>query len=93
MATAERIRDALDAQPFRPFNVNLVDGTTYTIRHPDRISVPPLTRPRDVAIYELRDDGIEDFTIRWINLNLVLEVVIVGPATASPAGQADGNGT
>jgi hypothetical protein len=92
MATAERIRDALDAQPFRPFNVNLVDGTTYTIRHPNWISVPPVERPRDITIYEVGDKAKEDYTVRWININLVLEVSIPGPATVSPAGQAEGNG-
>lgn len=93
MATAERIRDALHSQPFRPFDVKLVDGTTYTIRHPDWISVPPVKRPRDITIYEVGDNGNEDYTVRWININLVLEVSVPGPAAASPTGQADGNGT
>jgi hypothetical protein len=92
MATAERIRDALRSQPFRPFDVKLVDGMTYTIRHPDWISVPPVKRPRDITIYEVGDDGIEDYAVRWININLVLEVSIPGSATASPAAQAEGNG-
>jgi hypothetical protein len=92
MATAERIRDALHSEPFRPFDVKLVDGTTYTIRHPDWISVPPVKRPRDITIYEVGDNGNEDYTVRWININLVLKVSVPGPAAASPAGQADGNG-
>ena len=35
MATANQVREAIKAQPFRPFVVRLVDGRSYPVPHPD----------------------------------------------------------
>ena len=35
------IRDAMRAQPFRPFSLRLADGRELTVPHPDFISVAP----------------------------------------------------
>ena len=53
MAQAEQLRRALKRQPFRPFRLRMVDGTIYTVPHPDWLSVPPAEiRPREVAYYQ-----------------------------------------
>ena len=35
----EEIRQAKNAQPFRPFSLKLADGTTYAVKHPEYILV------------------------------------------------------
>ncbi len=35
------IREAMHAQPFRPFSLRLADGRELTIRHPDFIAIAP----------------------------------------------------
>lgn len=75
----ERIRGALRRQPFEPFAVKLVDGTTFTVEHHDWISVPPGARPRDLTFYTPM--GGDEYRTHWVNLDLILEVVV-------PAGEA-----
>jgi hypothetical protein len=92
MATIDRIRDAMHAQPFRPFDIKLVDGKHYTVKHPDYIAVPPGNHPREVTFYA---EGIqaEDYETHWINLGLIVEVIVPSAPAASPAGpKAEGNG-
>ena len=67
MATIEQVRDAMHTQPFRAFTVKLVDGQSYTVKHPDFISVPTSPRGRDLVIHD--DKGTHR-----IDLNLVVEV-------------------
>jgi hypothetical protein len=57
MATLDEIRDAMRAQPFRPFDLKLVDGTRHAVRHPDFITIPPVQRPREIAFYEVGAEG------------------------------------
>jgi hypothetical protein len=90
MATAERIREAMKAQPFRPFDLVLSDGRSYTITHPDYISLPPAPFPRDLVFYTER--GHEDYQTHWINLALVVELIVPAEATAKPTPRAEGNG-
>ncbi len=37
------VRRLLRSQPFEPFRICLVDGTTYEIRHPDQVVVEQST--------------------------------------------------
>ena len=41
MAQADSIRLALQAQPFRPFDLKLVDGSVYKVKHPDYLAFRP----------------------------------------------------
>ena len=82
MALIEQIRLAKNAQPFRPFSLKLVDGTTYTVKHPDFLSVPPVPRPREVTFYVQGED--EDYRSHWIQIGLILEVILPSEAEASP---------
>jgi hypothetical protein len=77
MATIEEVRDAMHSQPFQPFTVKLVDGQSYTVRHPDFISVPTLPRGRNLVIHD--NEGMH-----LIDLNLVVEVQVPDAAASSP---------
>jgi hypothetical protein len=91
MPTADRIRDAMHAQPFQAFDIKLVDGTIYTIKHPDYLSVPPSPRAREVTFYSDVGSG-DDYKTHWINLGLILEVIVpseAGPVPARPHGNGE----
>jgi hypothetical protein len=98
MAKINTIRNAMRAQPFRPFDLVLADGTSFPVRHPDYLSVPPVQHPREVEYFEvIIDRGGDDYEYRsrWFDLNLISEVVIPsdeairfrpGPPRVPPAG-------
>jgi hypothetical protein len=67
MASAVQIREAMHAQPFRPFTIRLVDGRNDTVRHPDFFSVSTRLRNRDLTVHD--DDGVH-----LIDPALVVEV-------------------
>ena len=78
MATIEQVRDAMHTQPFRAFTVKLVDGQSYTVKHPDFIAVPELPRGRDLVIHDKQG-------MHLIDLNLVVEVTVpVAAETSQP---------
>jgi hypothetical protein len=81
MATKEQVRDAMQAQPFRAFTVLLVDGRSYTIKHPDFIAVPSSPRGRELMIYD--DQGSH-----FIDMGLIVEVhlpdAVASPPTVNP---------
>jgi len=75
MATLNTIRDLMRAQPFRPFDLILGDGTRYAVPHPDYLSIPPVRRPREIEYYLVINDGDDyEYRTRWLDLNLILEV-------------------
>jgi hypothetical protein len=78
MASINTIRDVMRAQPFRPFDVILVDGTRYTVGHPDYLSIPAVQRPREIMYYWVINDSGDDYEYqaRWIDLHLISEVVV-----------------
>jgi hypothetical protein len=57
----------MHAAPFRPFTVHLVDGRTYSVKHPDFVAIPTTDRGRDLTIHD--DDGPHH-----LDLNLVVEI-------------------
>jgi hypothetical protein len=59
---AARLRELLQAHPFQPFAIRLVDGSTYSVPHEDFLSV---TKSGNV-IY---DDG--EKTYKTINVMLI----------------------
>jgi hypothetical protein len=88
---ADRIRDVMKAQPFQPFDLLLADGRSYTITHPDYISVPPVTVPRDLVFYTRKEEEPGEFQIHWINLGLVAELVVPTGSVPRPA-RTEGDG-
>jgi hypothetical protein len=90
MFTSDKIVQAMRQQPFRPFMLRLVDGRTYTVKHPEYIAISPGRRPREITFYTA-GDGSDDYGTHWIDLGLVSEVIIPsGSVTAAPPVQGDG---
>ncbi len=84
MATMNQIREAMHAQPFRPFILHLINGRTFRVKHPDFIAVANIRE----MVFVGDDEGIHN-----IELPLVIELEIPpveGQATAQS--QAKGNG-
>jgi hypothetical protein len=81
MATVDEIREVLRAQPFRTFDLKLVDGTRYHVRRPDWLIIPPVARPREIEYFDVASNG-EDYRTRWIDPNLISEITI--PSEAAP---------
>lgn len=52
------IKKALRAEPFRPFIVNLADGRTFAINHPEFLAVPPDGR-RTIIVFLPGEEGFE----------------------------------
>jgi len=76
--TGQQFREAIRAQPFRPFTIHLVDGRHYTVVHREYASVGPNNR----TAFVYRHDGIGEL----IDLLLVVGLEFQSPAeTESPA--------
>ena len=58
----DKIREAMHRQPFLPFNVRMVDGRTYEVKHPDFISTSRSGR----FVYVDDDDGHHILDVRMI---------------------------
>ena len=52
MAQLERVREALHQQPFRSFEIRLLDGRSFLVKHPDFVALPPTRRKRDIVLYD-----------------------------------------
>jgi hypothetical protein len=90
----EPIREALRIQPFRPFDLKLVDVSNFTIENPDWITIPPVSRPRELWVFVVRGDGDEqDYRTHWVDFGLISQVIVRGRAEVhrSPAA-AEGEG-
>lgn len=48
------IREAIHAQPFRPFTLRLADGRALLVPHPDFVAVSP----RRVAVISAQDESL-----------------------------------
>ena len=58
MTGVDPIRRAVTRQPFRPFNLKMVNGTVYNVPGPEWLSVPPADfRPQEVAYYVKPEAG------------------------------------
>jgi hypothetical protein len=87
MALTDHMREAVRAQPFRPFDLVLVDGRRYTIEHPDWLAIPPVARPHEIEVFEVAKDR-DDYRSHWINVNLIQEVVKDRSPATIDGGQA-----
>jgi hypothetical protein len=92
MANVDQIRRAMRTQPFRGFSVRLVDGTVYSIHHPDWLSIPPVRRPREITYYNVVNRDTDEYETHWIDLGLISEVIVPGQVGAAPAPN-DGDST
>jgi hypothetical protein len=90
MATAESIRQAMRAQPFRAFSLRLVDGTVYEVKHPDYLHLPPVPRPREAIYFVVTNGDGEEYQARWLDLGLVMEVIVPSSPADQPS-RTEGN--
>jgi hypothetical protein len=58
--TIEQIRKPHQAQPFQPFDINLADGRSLPVDHPELLAIVPPGRTVGVA---LSDGTIETFDL------------------------------
>jgi hypothetical protein len=84
MAQVESLRSALRTQPFRPFELKLVDGSVYKVPHPDYLIIPPVRRPREAIFFSTATGGAEEYDAHWLDLGLICEVVIPGSTMVPP---------
>jgi len=73
--TLNQFRQALAKQTFRPFQITLADGRSFTIAHPEFVAMDP--RGREVTFYE------EDGTQHFIETMLIAEVIV--PPSPEPS--------
>lgn len=79
--TAEQLRAAREAHPFRPFTIHLADGRSFAVPHRDYLSMSP--GGRTVIVYQAG----EAFSI--LDLLLVTELAI-GEAPSAASGTGPG---
>jgi hypothetical protein len=73
--TTEQLRSALRSTPFRPFTIRMADGRTFSIAHPDFISMSPAGRT--VVVYHPDDSA------SILDLLLMTEIEVAPPASAT----------
>ncbi len=71
--TVQQLRAAWRAVPFRPFTLHMADGRSFTVPHPDFLSMSPTGRT--VIVYQEDDE----FSI----LDLLVMTEIAFPRTAA----------
>ncbi len=69
MAQLERVREALHQQPFRAFEIRLLDGRMLTVKHPDFVALPPPPRKRDIIVWD-------EAGVHMIDLALIQEITL-----------------
>lgn len=73
--TIERLREVLRNQPFQPFTLNLADGRTFAVPHPEYIAVS--AKGRTVVVFDAETDAME-----------IIDLMMVVSLTVSEGGQA-----
>jgi hypothetical protein len=82
MVTANQVREAIKAAPFRPFVVRPVDGRNYQVPHPDFAMLSP--RGQEL-LFIGDDDGIHQ-----IDMRLIVEVETPSSQLAPPGPAGNG---
>ena len=59
--TADELRKALHARPFRPFTIYMADGRTLRVIHPDFVAISPTGRM--ASVYTERDEGADQIDL------------------------------
>jgi hypothetical protein len=75
--TIELVRDAYNAQPFRPFVMHLADGRQVAVQHPEFMAAAP--SGRTVTVYQ------PDDTMNIVDLLLVTDLEF--PSAAGGSGK------
>lgn len=78
------VREALNRQPFQPFELRLADGRAVPVRHPDFIAISP--NNRRVVVFTPPDDAMS-----VIEPLLIVSVeYLPGAASVSPGSNGSG---
>ena len=85
----DQIRDVMTAQPFCPFALRLADGTTYVVKHPDYVAIPPARRPRHIIYWTPRNGDPEDYRAHWLDVGLVMELIVPWDIAQPAAAQSE----
>jgi hypothetical protein len=68
MMTYEEVFEYVDAEPFRPFRIQMVSGRTFDIRHPENIRVGE----NAVVVFEYHSENDRVFErFKMLGLSLV----------------------
>ena len=81
----DRIQEIIRSQPFRPFTLRMVNGSSYLIKHPEFVALPQTLRQRNIVFFG--EDGVH-----IIDLALIQELVVAAEPTPPPAVTTTGNG-
>jgi hypothetical protein len=65
MMTSRKFVDYLEAEPFRPFRINMTSGQHYDVRHPEMI----LVGKSSTRVYSASDSAANE---RWHDLSMLL---------------------
>lgn len=84
VATLEQVREAMYRAPFLGFDLRLVDGRSYHVRHPDFLAVQPKPHARELTFYD--DDG------RMHRIDLLLVIEVDEPPVSESTPSANGFG-
>jgi hypothetical protein len=77
MRNIRPIRDALRIRPFQPFDIKMVDGTTFHVGYPDWVIIPPVKRPREIWFFEVDHEGGEDdYRAHWVDPALISQLIV-----------------
>jgi hypothetical protein len=76
MMSVSAIREAINAQPFRPFTVRVADQRSYLVPHPEFISIGPNNR---TAVVWFNDGGCS-----ILDMLLITGIDISPPAENRP---------
>jgi len=77
----DELRKAKSAEPFKPFAVNLADGRSFDIPHPEFLALPPEGR-RSAIVFLPGDDGFE-----------IIDPTLVTSLSFKPNGKGRGGST
>ena len=66
--TNRRVLNYVNAEPFRPFRINMVSGKTYQVRHPEMIAVGRTT----IHVFSSMSDDEQEAKERDQELSLIM---------------------
>jgi hypothetical protein len=70
----EKIREALHAQPFRPFKIHLADGGRVPVEHEDFVALDPGGREMIVFLPDGSHQIVEVFLITRLEIRTSSEI-------------------
>jgi len=82
MATSNQVREAMKAQPFRPFLIRLADGRNFRVEHPEFA----MLGPNGMELLFVGDDQ----GIHQIYVPLIVEIDTPSTQPAQPGREGNG---